>query len=59
MYAQLAEFDHKTDFAKPPKPPSYEPTVYADVEAMPPELPGREDPDSSQPTYANLETTGV
>ncbi|XP_066017256.1 uncharacterized protein [Pocillopora verrucosa] len=59
VYAQLAEFDHETDFAKPPKPPSYEPTVYADVEEMPPELPGREDPDSSQPTYANLETTGV
>ena len=59
VYAQLAEFDHETDSAKPPKPPNYEPTVYADVEEMPPELPGREDPDCSQPTYANLETTGV
>ena len=59
MYAQHAEFDHQTDSAKPPKPPSYEPTVYADVEAMPPELPGREDPDSSHRTYANLETTCV
>nr|XP_058940228.1 uncharacterized protein LOC131768521 isoform X2 [Pocillopora verrucosa] len=59
VYAQLAEFDHETDATKPPKPPSYEPTVYADVEGPPPELPGREDSDSSQPTYANLETTGV
>ena len=49
VYAQLAEFDHETDATKPPKPPSYEPTVYADVEV----------PDSLQPTYANLETTGV
>ena len=59
VYAQLAEFDHETDATKPPKPPSYEPTVYADVEGPPPELPGREDSDSSQPTYANLETTDV
>ena len=59
MYAQLAEFDHEIDATKPPKPPSYEPTVYADVEVPPPELPGREDSDSSQPTNANLETTGV
>ncbi|XP_066017259.1 uncharacterized protein [Pocillopora verrucosa] len=59
VYAQLAEFDHEVDATKPPKPPSYEPTVYADVEVPPPELPGREDSDSSQPTYANLETTGV
>ena len=59
VYAQLAEFDHEIDATKPPKPPSYEPTVYADVEVPPPELPGREDSDSSQPTYANLETTGV
>ena len=49
VYAQLAEFDHEIDATKPPKPPSYEPTVYADVEV----------PDSLQPTYANLETTGV
>nr|XP_058940237.1 uncharacterized protein LOC131768528 isoform X2 [Pocillopora verrucosa] len=49
VYAKLAEFDHETDATKPPKPPSYEPTVYADVEV----------PDSLQPTYANLETTGV
>ena len=49
MYAQLTEFDHEIDATKPPKPPSYEPTVYADVEV----------PDSLQPTYANLETTGV
>ena len=49
MYAKLAEFDHETDATKPPKPPSYEPTVYADVEV----------PDYLQPTYGNLETTGV
>ena len=59
MYAQLAEFDNETDATKTPKSPSYEPTVYADVEVPPPELPAREDPDSSQPTYANLDTTGV
>ena len=49
VYAKLAEFDHEIDATKPPKPPSYEPTVYADVEV----------PDSLQPTYGNLETTGV
>ena len=59
MYAQLADFDKETDAAKPSKPASYEPTIYADVEELPPELPGREDPGYSQPTYANLETTGV
>ena len=59
VYAQLAEFDNETDATKTPKSPSYEPTVYADVEVPPPELPAREDPDSSQPTYANLDTTGV
>ncbi|XP_022777565.1 uncharacterized protein LOC111318989 [Stylophora pistillata] len=59
MYAQLADFNNETHAGKPPKPPSYEPTIYADVEELPPELPGKEDPDSSQPTYANLEKAGV
>lgn len=59
MYAQLADFDNETDAAKPTKPPSYEFTIYSDVEELPPELLGREDLDPSQPTYANLETTGV
>ncbi|PFX12522.1 hypothetical protein AWC38_SpisGene23506 [Stylophora pistillata] len=57
VYAQLANFDNKTDATKPQKPASYEPTIYADVEELPPELPGREDPDSPQPTYANLKMT--
>ena len=61
VYAQLAEFDgDNKDTQKPPqKPPSYEPTVYADVDIVPPEVFSRTDPDSTQPTYANVQTTGV
>ena len=60
MYAQLAEFDAENEAAsKPQKPPSYEPTVYADVDVMPAGLSSRENPDATQPTYANVETTGV
>ncbi|KAL9973645.1 hypothetical protein ACROYT_G020126 [Oculina patagonica] len=59
VYAQLAEFDGDSNDTKAHKPPSYEPTVYADVDVVPPEVFSRTNPDSTQPTYANVETTGV
>ena len=59
MYAQLAEFDGDHNDTKAQKPASYEPTVYADVDVVPPEVFSRTDPDSTQPTYANVQTTGV
>ena len=59
VYAQLGEFDGENDDTKPQKPPSHEPTVYADVDVVPPEVFNRTDPESTQPTYANVQTTGV
>jgi len=59
VYAQLAEFDGANNDKTAQKPPSYEPTVYADVDVMPPEVFNSTSVDSTQPTYANVQTTGV
>ena len=57
MYAQLADFDDTNNDAKAEKPAAYEPTVYADV--VPSDVYHEASPDSSQPTYENVKTTGV
>jgi len=59
VYAQLAEFDGANNDKTAQKPPSYEPTVYADVDVVPPEVFNSTSVDSTQPTYANVQTTGV
>jgi len=59
VYAELAEFDSANNDKTPRKPPSYEQTVYADVNVVPPEVRNPTSVDSTQPTYANVQTTGV
>ena len=59
MYAQLdmGESDNAEDDAKVHKAAPYEPTVYADV--MQSDVIKGSDPDSTQSTYENIQTTGV
>ena len=57
MYAQLADFDDADNDVKMEKPTLYEPTVYADV--VPSDVYPKESNDTSDPTYANVQTTGV
>ena len=57
VYAQLADFDDTKDEVKAHKPATYEPTVYADV--VPTDVFHKTGPDSSEPTYANVQSTGV
>jgi len=59
VYAELAEFDSANNDKTPRKPPSYEQTVYADVNVVPPEVRNPTSLDSTQPTYANVQKTGV
>ena len=59
VYAQLAEFDSANNDNTAQKPPSYEPTVYADVDVVPPNVFNSTSVDSTQPTYANVDTAGV
>ncbi|XP_073253287.1 uncharacterized protein [Porites lutea] len=55
LYAEIdvAEFGETQNDTEAHKPSSYEPTVYADV------MVDKADPDSTQPTYTNVQTTGV
>lgn len=55
LYAEIdvAEFGETQNDTEAHKPSSYEPTVYADV------MVDTADPDSTQPTYTNVQTTGV
>ena len=57
MYAQLADFDDADNDVKTEKPTLYEPTVYADV--VPSDVYLKTSNDTSDPTYANVQTTGV
>ncbi|XP_068704197.1 uncharacterized protein [Montipora foliosa] len=57
VYAQLADFDDADNDVKMEKPTLYEPTVYADV--VPSDVYLKESNDTSDPTYANVQTTGV
>lgn len=59
VYAQLdmGEIDNAEVDAKVHKAAPYEPTVYADV--MQSDVIKGSDPDSTQPTYENIQTTGV
>lgn len=55
LYAEIGvgEFGETQNDTEAHKPSSYEPTVYADV------MVDKADPDSTQPNYANVQTTGV
>lgn len=57
VYAQLADFDDADNDVKMEKPTLHEPTVYADV--VPSDVYLKESNDTSDPTYANVQTTGV
>ena len=49
----MAEFGDTQNDTEAHKPSSYEPTVYADV------MVDKADPDSTQPNYTNVQTTGM
>lgn len=58
VYAELADLDDSTNDEKvAQKPAPYESTVYADV--VPTDVYHKASPDPSDPTYANVQSTGV